>query len=591
MRLSFGGLAGLRSGLDAMSARRQLKRPSDLTYAIEDSPPLYVTMLSGLQHVGIASMFLVYPLLIVKEAGASMALSTDIVSLAFIALGVATFLQCLPRGPVGSGFLCPANHTAVYLAPSLAAVKFGGLPLLFGMTVLAGLVECCLSTILRRIRPLIPPELSGLVIFFVGMAVASAGLRSVAGPDASSAARADDLTVAGLTLAIMIVLNVWAKGGPRVFCALIGIIAGYIISIATGVLPLRALSVIRHLPVIALPSIAHLHWTMQADMVAPFVVAALAVTLKEIGILTLSQRINDAEWVRPDMSMLSRGVLADGLGTVIAGFLGSLGLNGSTPSTGLSAATGVTSRIVGYAVGGLLLALGFLPMVAAVFVLMPAPVVGAALIFSACFILISGFQTMASRMLDARRTLVIGLSISAGLAAEAFPAMASHVPVAFRPIVSSSLVLGTMVALVLNLLFRIGQRRYAKITIDSNTADPLTLVRNFLDEQGRSWGARRDIMERVIFGVCQSIETIQDVLELDQSLRIEARFDEFNLDVQLIYRGEPIELPERRPSQKEIIETEAGHRRLAGYMLRRNADRVSATSKDGENILQFHFDH
>jgi NCS2 family nucleobase:cation symporter-2 len=291
------------------------------------------------------------------------------------------------------------------------------------------------------------------------------------------------------------------------------------------------------------------------------------------------------------MSMLSRGVLADGLGTVIAGFLGSLGLNGSTPSTGLSAATGVTSRIVGYAVGGLLLALGFLPMVAAVFVLMPAPVVGAALIISACFILISGFQTMASRMLDARRTLVIGLSISAGLAAEAFPAMALHVPVAFRPIVSSSLVLGTMVALVLNLLFRIGQRRYAKITIDSNTADPLTLVRNSLDEQGRSWGARRDIMERVIFGVCQSIETIQDVLELDQSLRIEARFDEFNLDVQLIYRGEPIELPERRPSQKEIIETEAGHRRLAGYMLRRNADRVSATSKDGENILQFHFDH
>ena len=71
-------------------------------------------------------------------------------------------------------------------------------------------------------------------------------------------------------------------------------------------------------------------------------------------------------------------------------------------------------------------------------------------------------------------------------------------------------------------------------------------------------------------------------------IRIDARFDEFNLDLQMAYRGDPIELPERRPSNKEIIETDDGHRRLAGYMLRRNADRV-ATSRKG--LLQFHFDH
>jgi hypothetical protein len=46
-----------------------------------------------------------------------------------------------------------------------------------------------------------------------------------------------------------------------------------------------------------------------------------------------------------------------------------------------------------------------------------------------------------------------------------------------------------------------------------------------------------------------------------------------------------------RDFDKEIIETEAWRRRLAGYMLRRNADRVATSRKGDESIVQFHFDH
>jgi len=85
---------------------------------------------------------LIYPLPIVNEVGAAIALSANIFGLALISPGIATLLQGLPKGPVGSGFLCPTNHTAVCLAPSLAAVMFGELPLLFGMTVFEGVIEC-----------------------------------------------------------------------------------------------------------------------------------------------------------------------------------------------------------------------------------------------------------------------------------------------------------------------------------------------------------------------------------------------------------------------------------------------------------------
>jgi NCS2 family nucleobase:cation symporter-2 len=558
---------------------------------VEDAPPLYVVVLSGLQHVGLVTIFLIYPLLIVKEIGASMALSANILSLALISLGIATFLQGLPRGPVGTGFLCPTNHTAVYLAPSLAAVHLGGLSLLFGMTIFAGLVECILSPVLRRIRPLIPPELSGLVIFFVGLTVAAVGFRYIVGIGSSSPVTANDLIVAGITLGVTAGLNVWAKGNARLFCALIGMVAGYAAAIATGVMSTEQFHAIADLSPLAVPSLSHIHWTISAEMIPLFVIVAIAATLKAVGVITVCQRINDAAWVRPDMGSLSRGVLADGLGTATAGVLGSVGLNASTPCTGLAAATGMTSRVVGYATGAILIALGFLPMLTGLFVLMPRPVMGAALLFAACFILINGLQAITSRMLDARRTIVIGLGFSAGFAAEIFPAMAEAVPVVFKPIVGSSLVLGTMTALLLNLLFRLGQRQSVTMTIDPAEPDALTDFRESFDKLGRTWGARRDIIERASFGISQAIEAIREMWEPRGPIRIEARFDEFSLDVLVAYRGDPIDLPERRPSNKEIIETEAGHRRLAGYMMRRNADRVATSRKGDESVLQFHFDH
>ena len=108
---------------------------------------------------------------------------------------------------------------------------------------------------------------------------------------------------------------------------------------------------------------------------------------------------------------------------------------------------------------------------------------------------------------------------------------------------------------------------------------------------GRRWGARADVMNRVAYGVNQALEVIREYCAPQGPLTVDAQFDEFNLNVQIAYRGTPLELPDRRPSDKEIIESEVGHVRLAGFMLRRNADRVRSYGKDGVNVLEFHFEH
>jgi len=39
-----------------------MKKPSGIVYGVEESPPAGITVLSGLQHVGLISVILVFPL-------------------------------------------------------------------------------------------------------------------------------------------------------------------------------------------------------------------------------------------------------------------------------------------------------------------------------------------------------------------------------------------------------------------------------------------------------------------------------------------------------------------------------------------------
>jgi xanthine permease XanP len=261
-----------------------------------------------------------------------------------------------------------------------------------------------------------------------------------------------------------------------------------------------------------------------------------------------------------------------------------------TSSVGLSGATGVTSRRIAYVIGGMFLVLAFLPKAAALLAVVPRPVLGATLVFSACFILINGFQIVTSRMLDARRTFVIGLSFTIGLAVDVYPSSFAALPAVIKPFAGSFLVLGTVSALVLNAVFRLGVRRAQTLVVDPADLDPKKIA-DFMEAQGATWGARRDVVDRASFNLTQSIEVIVDSCEPQGPLVIEASFDEFSLDIRVSYAGAPIELPEKRPTNEEIMASEQGQRRLAGFMLRRHADRVGATHRAGRSTILFHFDH
>jgi NCS2 family nucleobase:cation symporter-2 len=456
------------------------------------------------------------------------------------------------------------------------------------MTIFAGLVECALARALPSLRAIFPPEVAGLIILLIGLTNGTIGARNLLGVGATL--DGVDLAIGFASLAVMIALNVWTKGMPRIFCGLIGIALGYGAAAVLGRVGGADAGALAAAPLLNVPSLGHLGWSFDGALAITFAVAAVSATTKAMGAVTSYQKLNDAAWVRPNMRSVSGGVLADGLGTVAAGALGSIGMNPSASSLGLTSATGVASRRVALGVGAIFAVLAFVPKVAMVLAVMPRPVIGAALVFTAAFILMNGVEIITSRLLDARRALVIGLALIAAVSIDLYPAFFAGLPPAVRPFFNNALAFGTLVALVLNAVFRLGTRRTQRMLVDPARVDAAA-VHDFMGVHGAAWGARRDVVERAGFNIAQSIETVVDSCAPAGPLEVEASFDEFTLQVRISYAGPALELPVTRPSNAEILASADGERKLAGYLLRRHADRVGATHRGGRATLEFRFEH
>jgi NCS2 family nucleobase:cation symporter-2 len=562
-------------------------RPPGLLYSVEETPPRAVFIVAGLQQVALMTNSLVYPIILGREAGLSADRLLNFVSVSMLALAIGTLLLCARSRFVGSGYLCPAAYTQIYLGPSLSAAQIGGLPLVFGMTVLAGVLQTGIAPVLRRVRFLLPPEIAGLVIAVVGLSIAVLGVRYSLIGGATDETMPENLAIAGVSLTTMVILNVWTKGYLRMFCVLFGMAVGYAASAALGLLDFSAAISSKGLPLLRFPSLDLLQWRFDATLVAPFAIVAVAGTLHLMGNISTAQRINDADWVRPHFTSLTRGQVGNGIATIISAMIGSLGINSYSSSIGLSLATGITSRSLAYIISIAFVLLSLVPTAAAVFATIPAPVIGAAMFFTAAFVLTSGLQMITARLLDSRKTIVIGFSFAMAVIADISHDLMARAPLLLHPILDNALVLGTFSAVLLNLFMRIGVRQRVTMKLDAGHANR-DAIEQFLTEQGGQWGARRDVISRAIFGVVQVVEVVGDECE---GTEVTASFDEFNLDVSVRYKGAPLIIPERKPTPREIIASEEGERLLAGYLLRQSADRTNCKASGNAAEIQLHYDH
>lgn len=437
------------------------KKPANLIYGVEDKPPFLILLLLGVQHIFLMSSTLVLPVVLVSEIGGTFEQISSVVALTMIACGIGTIVQAMRWGIIGSGFVCPNLCGPNFFLASMDAAWMGGLPLMRGMTIVAGLVEAVFSRFINKLKFLFPPEITGLVVLMVAMGLIPLGVSKFIGINyPGEPIQNTTVLVASITLLVMIGVNVWGKGKIKLYSVLFGMLVGYALSYFLGLISLEHFQQIIHSPIISNPFTASaLNLSFNWALLPVFCIVSITGALKSFGNLIMCEKVNDEEWKEPDMQRISNGLTADSICVTVSGLLGGVASDTSASNVALSSASGATSRIIGYMVGILFILLAFSPIVSGILSVMPMPVMGAILIFVTSFMIMSAVQIMASSGLDIKRTFVIGVSLIFALSLDMLPASVfSSVPYIVQPLFSSSLTLSTVLAVILNQVLRIGEK-------------------------------------------------------------------------------------------------------------------------------------
>ena len=432
------------------------RRPEGLIYAVEERPPVPVLLLLGVQHIFLMSSTLVLPIVLVREIGGSFEQVRGVVSLSMIACGIGTIVQAMRLPGFGSGFLCPNLVGPNFFGASMNAAWLGGLPLMRGMTIAAGLFEMLFARAIRRLGFLFPPEITGLVVLMVAESLIPVGTSKFLGITFhDEPIIGANVVVAGATLLVMVMINVWSRGKLRLYGVLIGLMLGYGFSLYAGLFNTGDLDQVSRSPWIAVPWIDGMtDIAFRWALLPTFLIASTTGALKSMGNLIMCEKVNDADWKEPDLKRVGTGLMADSLAVTVSGLIGGMASDTSASNVALSGASGATSRVIGYAAGGLFVLLGFLPKIGGMLAVMPGPVMGAIVVLVASFMILSGLQIILGSGVDTRKIFVVGVPFIFGLSLDIVPGLYASIHPRLQPLVESSLTFTVILAVLLNQLLR-----------------------------------------------------------------------------------------------------------------------------------------
>ena len=591
-----------------------MKRPRNLVYAVNERPPTAPMLVLGLQHAALSIVFLVYAAMVAKGAGFTLEQQQGMVVGTLLACGVGAILQGgFPR--FSSGLVLIPLSSPMFVIFAIPAGKLTGPDGVAALTLVGGLVQILVGLTFRRLRAFFPPEVCGVVVLMLGVSmVPHAFERIVNMPSAITAVfsapiaislgismvpHAFDKLVApaatgiylpsvitGLvTLATIIACTIWLKGSKRFFAMLLGCAAGYAAA-ALGELGSFA-EVVGQASMVDLPQLRMPSLSLEPSFLAGYAIVAMIAAVDNMGVIISTDRLDDAEWSRPDVGQISRGVSSLGATTIFSSLLGGTHLGLSSTNIGLAFATGVTSRVVGITAGLIMAGIAFFPAALALVIAMPDPVLGGILAFAASYFIVAGAQLSLSRMMSPRRMLVVGLPIATGIAVLTTSRLGVGMTGIAAILIQSPLMSASIVAIVLNGLMRIGIAQKATITLVSG-AGRHEQVEEALTEWGEMWGLKPATALNASSAVNQLLESVADLAEGD--IRLEARHDDVRLDLSVLYSGQPMAFPDRAPTADELMNDDDAMGRMAGWLVRNLADRATAFRRGDEQGVLLRFE-
>lgn len=567
-----------------------MRRPPSILYWLEDVPPARFALGLALQQVAFLGALLAVPAFFARSMGFDQGMFLNLAAACLVYSAVTMLLQAWGRFGIGAGIFLPVQGTTSVVPVLTIGLAAAGPDAAFGAFAVCGLSMMLFSFVVTRLKAIFTVEVAGLAMLLIGAGIGVLGLKLIfGGVDGTSSPLR--LGVAGITLGVMILCNVWIKGRLRLFATVTGLVVGLVLSLATGMIGAADLAAFDAADWLHLPQLPQFGWRLDGDTLPAAIVTGFSLALVSMGAQTVAQRFNDADFDRPDLPRIAAGIRAEGLGQIFASLVNAMPMAASGGAASLALASGCTSRHLAIWTAGLLFLFALCPKIITAWIILPPEVLGALFLFLSSFATIGGIQMIGGRMLDNRRALAIGIALLVGFTYEDLRDKLGGLLPEARYFAFSQFALALTIAVVLQALFRLGIRRRTRESFavaDTHFEDMLA----FVEAQGRMWGARVEVVRRAELACWQAFELLRDNALLDpegREIELETSHDEFNLDIHIRYRGRAPELSGRPPGADELIEDEDAPRRLAGYLINRLADGVRTRTQGRQTELRLSF--
>ena len=430
--------------------RKEQQVETGLIYDVNDNPSIGKKFLFGLQHIFAAfSGIVVVPLVISGSLGFDSKMTTSLISASILAAGIATIIQARGIGRVGSRVACIMGTDFTFVSPAISVGSTLGMPGIVGATILGSFFEIILSFFIKPLMKLFPPLVTGTVVCLIGLTLLPVSIDWAAGGSgALDYGSLLNVSIAMLVMIVTLILNRYGKGLVSSASILIGMLVGYLVCIPLGMVDFTPVA---EASWFAMPNILEYGVVFDWKAVLAFIPAYFVTTIETVGCL---KAVGETSQIEMDDKKIGSGILADGVGSIVGGLVGSFSNTSFSQNVGLISLTKVASKHVAVMAGILLVCLGLFPKLAGVINGIPQPVLGGVGLVMFGMVAAAGIKTLSRVELTDRNLVIIATSMALGLGVTFRPDFIGQLPEALQMIFSSGISTGTIVALILNLLLK-----------------------------------------------------------------------------------------------------------------------------------------
>ncbi|MFZ2348020.1 MAG: nucleobase:cation symporter-2 family protein [Lactococcus chungangensis] len=401
----------------------------------------------GLQHLlAMYSGSILVPIMIAGALGYSTKELTYLISTDIFMCGVATFLQLQVNKYFGIGLPVVLGVAFQSVAPlSIIGAKLGS-GAIFGSIIVSGLIVILISGFFSKIRKFFPPLVTGSVITTIGLTLIPVAIGNMGNNIAKS--ELSSVILAVVTILVILLIHAVTTGFVRSIAILIGLIIGTVVA---GFMGIVDFSPIAQAPLIHIPTPFFFGKPIfDFSSILMMTIISLVSMVESTGVyLALSDITGD----EISETRLRNGYRAEGLAVALGGIFNTFPYTGFSQNVGLVQLSGIKTRRPIFYTAGFLVILGLLPKFGACAQIIPAPVLGGAMLVMFGMVTIQGIRMLGRVNFENEHNLLIAaMAVAAGVGFNG-TTLFQALPNTVEMFLNNGIVMATLVAIILNLIF------------------------------------------------------------------------------------------------------------------------------------------